>query len=121
MAVASTYFRWVQPSSVILTALLFYVLTAVWLGPTLAPEAYLGPVARLLHAAHGHFSNNARQGLIATPVIHALECMVALHRCRRLGIRGATTAAWLLQTLLFGIGSLKFLLWPIDDSHQKRH
>ena len=54
--------------------------------------------------------------LIAIPLIHCLECVVALRRCRKLGISGATTVLWLLQTLAFGIGSLKFLLRPVEDS-----
>ena len=54
--------------------------------------------------------------LITIPLIHCLECVVALRRCRKLGIDGATRVLWVLQTLAFGIGSLKFLLWPVEDS-----
>lgn len=109
-----------QISSIVVTILLYYVLTAVWLGPAYIPDN-LGPVSRVLLSAHKNYSDNARQGIIAIPAIHTLECIVALVRCRQLGIGGATVAAWLLQTLAFGIGSLKFLLWPAEDARPKRH
>jgi len=116
MAVVSSYFRRVDFSSVVVTLLLYFVLASVWLNPGWVPEQYFGPVSRWIQSAHRSYSDNARQGLIAIPVIHSLECMVALRRCLKLGINSSTTVVWLLQTLLFGIGSLKYLLWPQEDT-----
>ncbi|KAF0293299.1 hypothetical protein FJT64_000879 [Amphibalanus amphitrite] len=57
-----------------------------------------------------------RTAIVTLLLYYVLACVVAHRRCRKLGIGGVTRVLWLLQTLAFGIGSLKFLLWPVEDS-----
>ncbi|XP_043239745.1 uncharacterized protein LOC122390660 [Amphibalanus amphitrite] len=114
--VSSTYFKVAETRTAIVTLLLYYVLAAVWLGGPWIPTWLPARLAALLQTAHASYSIHGKQGLIAIPLIHCLECVVAHRRCRKLGIGGVTRVLWLLQTLAFGIGSLKFLLWPVEDS-----
>lgn len=47
--------------------------------------------------------------------LHMIECIVALQKCRALGISPKTTMKWLVNVGVHGILALKHLLWPSLD------
>ena len=47
-----------------------------------------------------------------------IETIVAIKKCRQLGINSSTTLYWIGNVGVFGIFALKFLLWP--DKNVKR-
>lgn len=44
--------------------------------------------------------------------VHVGEMIAAVYYCQKLRLNNKVTVAWTVQTLLFGIFSLWYLIWP---------
>ena len=64
--------------------------------------------------------NICRLTLYETEVIHVLisfqmhliQCIIAIQKCRVLGINSETTMRWIFSVAINGFFSLRYLVWP---------
>lgn len=56
--------------------------------------------------------------LLGLAALHLLEALVAVYKCQKLRLNLVPTLGWALQTVLFGIFSLKMLIWPQKPTPQ---
>lgn len=55
-----------------------------------------------------------------TAALHLLEALVAVYKCQKLRLNLMPTVGWAFQTVLFGIFSLRMLLWPQKPAPQQQ-
>lgn len=58
--------------------------------------------------------------ILVIAALHLLEALVAVYKCQKLRLNLMPTVGWVLQTVLFGIFSLRMLLWPQKPAPQQQ-
>ena len=44
--------------------------------------------------------------------MNLIQCIIAIQKCRQMGINSETTLHWILSVAINGFFSLRYLLWP---------
>ncbi|KAG7157957.1 transmembrane protein 254-like [Homarus americanus] len=106
------YFKLVNPVIMALIGVGLYLMVMAWLDPKNISPLCFGRVAEL--ATWLGTENNVlmKQLTLSTAAIHITEAMVAVYLCQKLKLNVTVTITWTVQTLVFGIFSLWYLIWP---------
>ncbi|XP_077988072.1 transmembrane protein 254-like [Glandiceps talaboti] len=87
----------------------FFTLTCF--RPDLIPYKYLGPFGTFDKYLVDNHSQLLRQGYVLAWGIHITESFLTIPMCRKRRITDVSARVkWFVQTLLFGIGSLHYLM-----------
>ncbi|XP_060130986.1 transmembrane protein 254 [Zootoca vivipara] len=105
------YFRRTKPfwMVAILAGMIYYGWTV--LSPSTIPYGYLGPLGTFTKYLVENHKTLLNTGYFVAWLVHIGEALYALKLCKLKGITDPSTQhRWLLQTFLFGMGSLYYLL-----------
>ncbi|XP_071501314.1 transmembrane protein 254-like [Diadema antillarum] len=108
--VGPNYFRLPNILGMILTLLLLGIFPICMYFPDKIPYGSLGPLGSVLYyMAHNIPVFTARIFYVIVAV-HIMEALYAFSLSGKVGIEGLYRVAWFISTLIFGIGSLRWLL-----------
>ncbi|XP_062987746.1 transmembrane protein 254 [Elgaria multicarinata webbii] len=107
----STYFQRASPFWMVLIAAgMSYYGWAV-ISPSTIPYDYLGPLATLTKYLVKNHNIVFQLGYVIAWMVHVWEAFYALKLCKTKGITDFSTQLWwFVQTFLFGVASLHYLL-----------
>ncbi|XP_061490923.1 transmembrane protein 254 isoform X2 [Rhineura floridana] len=107
----STYFRRTKTLfMVVITGGLSYYTWALFF-PSTIPYNLLGPLGTLTKYLVENHKTTLQIGYVVTWLIHLADAFYALRLCKIKGITdGSTQLQWFVQTFLFGLSSLIYLL-----------
>ncbi|XP_064087723.1 uncharacterized protein LOC135202311 isoform X2 [Macrobrachium nipponense] len=110
--VPENYFKFVNPIIVSLIGVGMYLLLMAWLDPRNISTTYFGRVAEFATWLGTENNHLMKQIFLVTLAVHISETMLAVFLCYKRRIGSLATIAWTIQTLVCGIFSLYFLMWP---------
>ncbi|XP_068217933.1 uncharacterized protein [Palaemon carinicauda] len=106
------YFKFVNPIIVSLIGVLMYLLLMAWLDPKNISSTYFGRVAEFATWIGTENNHLMKQIILVVLAVHICEAMVAVYLCYKRKLGPLAISAWTLQTLVCGIFSLYYLMWP---------
>ncbi|KAK7080299.1 hypothetical protein SK128_016096 [Halocaridina rubra] len=114
----ANYFKFVNPLIMSVIAVGMYLLLMAWLDPKNISTTYFGRVAEYVTWLGTENNRLMKQIFLIASAVHLCEAMVAVYMCHKKGIGNWAMTAWALQTTLFGIFSLRYLIWPVLETQQ---
>ncbi|XP_076064952.1 uncharacterized protein LOC143038990 [Oratosquilla oratoria] len=109
---SSTYFVLVNPFLIGFISVGLYLLMMAWQSPDNVSPVYFGKLAHFVTWLGKNYSGGVALICWLTIIVHCCEGLASLYYCCIYGLNPLVSAIWIVQTLVVGLFSLKYLIWP---------
>ncbi|XP_047499426.1 uncharacterized protein LOC125045887 isoform X1 [Penaeus chinensis] len=114
--VPSNYFKLTHPGLTIFLATGIGLMFVIWLAPNILSPTYFGYLADAVAFLGTEYNGFVKVLVVSVASIHFTESLVGICVCYHRQLDAWTTLAWTMQILAVGMISLRYLIWPEEET-----